>query len=415
MVKKSEYFIRSNNGKKSSKVFKSFVNIINYISFFIFIIIYCLYFLSLEKCVYGHRRCSKNTDWIQKKLNEGLLCSFFLLLICEMMIQKIISKLHLIHIIIIFSLFFIYSHGLDFDDHGLFNILGVIGILIIGNILLLPLNLLFYIVKQKNRLILFIYIFVVLIFLFSYNYYINNFLGCKEWSKGLNNTYIINDINKYDCKIKIPKYCPYKFMSYFMDITKRMRIKCGLSSNTKKKILKFSKSKYLNEETKIIGYPIFGKYETLTNKSSKNLTILNIVSENLLDMENKKMIKTIKNESIPEVIVDFSDNEKGKMIINLHFNKKLSLQRKEKEKKYHPYSNNIMILYFDSLSRANGMRHLKKTLNFFERFMPYNSEKFHSFQFFKYHAFKHYTIGNYPKLFFEKYYFLSLVHKFFIF
>ena len=63
------------------------------------------------------------------------------------------------------------------------------------------------------------------------------------------------------------------------------------------------------------------------------------------------------------------------------------MQRKKLEKYYNPYSNNIMILYFDSVSRVTGIRQLKKTLSFFERFMPYNSKDFHSFQFFKYHAF----------------------------
>ena len=54
------------------------------------------------------------------------------------------------------------------------------------------------------------------------------------------------------------------------------------------------------------------------------------------------------------------------------------------------------------------MRQLKKTLNFFERFMSYKggfnekypSEIFHSFQFFKYHAFGGFTFFNYPILFY---------------
>ena len=400
MVKKGKYTFLSDGRKISSKIFKGFVIIINNFSFFIFIIIYILYFSSLEKCLDGHRRCSKNTIWMKKLLKEGIICSFLLLFMCEMMIQNIISKLHLIHIITIFISFYIYSHGLEFYDHGLFNLLGVLSVLIIGIIMLLPLNLLLYILKKKNKLILYIYILFLIIFLFSYNYYLNNFLGCKDWVKGLNNSYIKNDINKYDCEIILPKYCPYKFMTYFMDLTKRMRVKCVISTDTKKRILKFSKSKYLNAKTKIFGYPIINEYIALPNKSYINQTISTIVSENLLDLENKKILKDIENKSLPEIIVNFSDNENGKMIVNLHFNKNLSLQRKEKEKEYQPYTNNIIILYFDSVSRANGMRNLKKTLNFFERFMPYKSEKFHSFQFLRYHAFKHYTPANYPKLFF---------------
>ena len=94
----------------------------------------------MEKCFAGHARCSKKSAWIQKKLNEGLLCSFLLLFMCELMIQKIISKLHLMHLIVIFISFYIYSHGLEFYDHGLFNLFGVSAIIIIGNIFFIPLN-----------------------------------------------------------------------------------------------------------------------------------------------------------------------------------------------------------------------------------------------------------------------------------
>ena len=177
---------------------------------------------------------------------------------CELMIQKIISKFHLIHIIAMFSVFFVYSHGLDFDDHGFFNLLGISGLLIIGN------------------------------------------------------------INKFGCRIRKPKYCPYKLMKYFLDITEKAGIKCGNSSNTKKKILKYSKSKYINDTTQIIGFPNSNDKIFWSNKSNLNKTISTILSENLIDMENNEILKTIKKENLPEIVVDFSDNKDGKMIINLH-------------------------------------------------------------------------------------------------
>ena len=402
-IKRIKYFLLNGNILKNDKICSRNSKIINFFAIFVFLEIYYLYYLSLESCPDGHRRCSKRTKWIQEKLNEGLLCSILLLVQFELIIQKIISKLHFIHIISLLVIFFIYSHGLDFDDHGLFNFLGISSLLIIGNILILPFNLLFYIIKQKNKLILFIYIIILISFLFSYNYYLTNFLGCNDWQKGLNNTFIENDINKFGCQIKIPKYCPYKFMKYFLDITKRAGIKCGYSSNTKKNILKYSKSIYINNKTKIIGFPRTNDDAIWSNKSNENKKISTILSENLLDMENKEILKEIKKENLPEIIVDFSDYQKEKMIINLRYNKSLSLERKKIENMYSPYSNNIIVLYFDSLSRATGIRQLKKTLNFFEKFMPYNSKKYHSFQFFKYHAFRHYTPGNYPKLFIDSY------------
>ena len=128
----------------------------------------------------------------------------------------------------------------------------------------------------------------------------------------------------------------------------------------------------MNENTKIIGFPNINKNEIWSTKSYQNKTILNIFSENMIDMENKSVVDNLKKDNFPEIIVNFSDNDKGKMIINLSFDENLSKQRKELEKKYYPYSSNIIVLYFDSVSRANGLRKLKKTLNFFERFMAYN-------------------------------------------
>ena len=192
-------------------------------------------------------------------------------------------------------------------------------------------------------------------------------------------------------------------MKYLLDVTKRIGFKCEVSSKQRQKILKFSKSKYITNITKKIGFPPSNGNTMWSLKSNQNKKISTILSENLLDMDNKKILSHIKTENLPEIIVDFSDPEKGKMIINLHFNKTLSLERKILEKNHPTFSKNIMILYFDSLSRATGMRQLKKTLSFFERFMSYNSKDFHSFQFLRYHAFRHYTSGNYPKLFIDTY------------
>ena len=96
------------------------------------------------------------------------------------------------------------------------------------------------------------------------------------------------------------------------------------------------------------------------------------------------------------------------MIINLNYNETLSKERKELEKNANPYSENILIIYIDSVSRVNALRKLKKTIHFFEKFISYKgghnkkypNENFHSFQFFKYHAFDGHTTENLPMLFY---------------
>ena len=253
----------------------------------------------------------------------------------------------------------------------------------------------------------YIYLLFLIFFLFNIKYLIE-YLNCDDWHKGLNNTYIENDNNKYGCKIRIPKFCPYKIGRYFLDISKIYRIKCGLNSNAKKKMLRFSNSKYINSNTTKFGFPLINKNSMSLKQSKENIRLF--IKKHLVDMDNKKQLGKIRKENIPEVIVDFSQNQNGKMIINLKFNESLSKERKKEEKNSEPYSENIIILYFDSVSRATSLRQLKKTTKFFENFMSnkgyanpkYLSDNFHSFQFFKYVAFLHWTRGNYPKIFYGK-------------
>ena len=107
---------------------------------------------------------------------------------------------------------------------------------------------------------------------------------------------------------------------------------------------------YINSTTKRFGFPRTNTESIWSDKSNQKKKLPRIISENLIDMDNQEILKSIKNESLPEIIVDFSENEKGKMIINMQFNKSLSLERKKLEKEYQPYSENIMVLYFDSIS-----------------------------------------------------------------
>ena len=132
--------------------------------------------------------------------------------------------------------------------------------------------------------------------------------------------------------------------------------------------------------------------------------------ENLVDMENKEIVEKVFKNQTPEIQIDFTKRPLGDMIINLNFNKTLSEERKKKEQYIIPYSNNILSLYIDSVSRVNSIRQLKKTMKFIEKFMPYEgnynkedkSKKFHSFQFFKYHSFRDFTQGNFPQIYYGR-------------
>ena len=379
-----------------------------------FLLSYLLYYYSLEKCFEGMDECPKRIDWIQTKEKEVIFSCLIMVVLIELIIYKKINKLHLIHIIFSFVLFYSYSHGLDFEDHGYFNFKGYLILFIIFIILFLPINALIYLIKKKkNKIIILILIVLLISILILINILYKIYkTDCIDWPKGLNNTFLDNNSEKYGCQIIFPTRCPYNIFKNFLDYTKFVRKECQkFNIDAKQKLLKLSNSPYINEKVNHIGYPLTNKDPVcnLDFIDTDNL-IEKFVMKNLVDMENKDLLNKYYKNKIPEIEVDFSNNIYGKMNINLNYNKTLSEERILLEKNSNPYSNNIIILYIDSVSRVNSLRQLKKTLKFFEQFMSYKgvfqennpSVKFHSFQFFKYQSFHFYTPNNYPILFYGR-------------
>ena len=398
---KSDIITFNNSRNKSRKKY-----IVNFIFISLFFISYFLFYLSLEKCYEGWDECC-----IKLKLVEAILSVLILSILIEFILLKIISKINFIHIICIYLFFYYYSHGKDFDDHGYYNLIGCFLILIFIFIGLIPFNLFICIQKKRQcspSYILFLFLIIIIYYM---NYIFNKkFMTCDDWILGLNNSFIDNNKTKYGCMISVTKICPYKIGKYFMDITKIKGIQCkNRYKNIYNRFMQLYKSPYINNNTKRIGYPIINKENIYRLDYKENLKILyNYFLNNLIDMDNKDLINNLSLANLPEIEIDFSNNTHGIMNINLNFNEKLSKERKKKEKYVNSYSNNLMILYIDSVSRANSLRQLKKTLNFFEKFMSFKggynkhfpSENYHSFQFFKYHSFLYHTRGNYPILFY---------------
>ena len=397
--------------------YKKMINSIlkNTFIFTFFLISYYLYYLSLEKCYEGADICCNKIKWIKKKLTQEIASCALTSILFQLLFYKIISRLHLIHLIIVFIAFYKYSHGLVFHDHGYFNFIGFIGISIIIIIFFLPMNGAIYFSRKKNKKVLFYYILnIITIFHLIYQFSNSNFIGCDDWKYGLNNSYIQNNITKYGCQIIFPEKCPNKILKYFQDITKIKGIKCQNSQQDGiKEILQNSKSPYLdkNKTIKRVGYPLLNKAPAYFMDFPDNHNLLRkYFLENLVDMENTEILETVFKNQTPEIQIDFTNSSLGEMIINLNYNKTLSEERKSKEKNAIPYSNNILVLYIDSVSRANSIRQLKKTTKFIEKFMSYEgnnnkedqSSKFHSFQFLKYHSFRHFTPVNYPQIYYGR-------------
>jgi len=378
---------------------RKFYNSLIYLSFFL---VYFLFFLSLERCYEGEDKCCMKFGWMKKKVIEESISIFLTIVLFEIMTINLISKKHLIHFAIIFFVFYLYSNGITFDDHGYYNIKFFF---IISIPILIFLSIVKFLMSINNKKIIIVY--SLLSSLIILEIFFSSLLDCSDWEKGLNNTSIDNNEKEYGCKIKIPKSCPYKIGKYLFDRFSVNSPKCYQRALKSREIfLKFSKSPYINKNTIHFGFPVLNKVQSLFQTKYFDV-IKKYVSENLIDMNNSTLLNSL-NEKKPEISIDFSNSKIGQIKVNLNFNKTLSNERKKSEKFINPYSNNILILYIDSVSRANSIRQLKKTLKFFEKFISFKgyhnpnfkSENFHSFQFFKYHSHDFYTPGNYPLLFY---------------
>ena len=377
--------------------------IYKYTTLFLFILAYIIYYLSLEPCLDGEEICGNNMRWIYKKLFQIIIsCEIITYIIIRMFFFNS-SKFHLIHLIIVFSLFFVYSHGFAFFNHGMYNLIVFLFLLFLNILIILLFKAIIFIFINKNKIYKVVKSFSLIFLIFFYNYHFPN-IECDGWETGLNNTSIDNNEEKYGCKIKIPKYCHYKYFSSFQDYTKIFGVNCSIKkSNARKILLKKSQSNYISGETKKFGFPYTNKGLIGCMDGIDTDILKKYVLENIFDIDNN-----LKNFSEPEIVVDFTKDPLGEFHINIKYNQSLSKERKNLENKTFPYSQNIIIIYIDSVSRANSMRQLNKTLSFFEKFISfkggfnekYPDEKFHSFQFFKYHSFEGRTAGNYPRLYY---------------
>ena len=147
---------------KSFKYYKKYFK--HAIITLIFLLMYLLFFLSLEKCTEGAEICSVKFGWIRKKLKEEIFSAILLEIIIQLMICKIISRKHLIHIIFIFIVLFLFNHGLEFYNHGYFNFLYYCILLLILTLVLIPLDFMFFYKDKKNILIIFFSLYIFIIF-----------------------------------------------------------------------------------------------------------------------------------------------------------------------------------------------------------------------------------------------------------
>ena len=248
--------------------------------------------------------------------------------------------------------------------------------------------------RNKYYLIIFLYVLIPIIqFLFIKNTK-EKIFKCKDWEVGINGKKILNDKEKNNCKIKNPsEYCCMDFFKGYFDLTKTNNINCLIrdSSIEKKYFFKNIENNNVNVDlfkTKIFAFPHTNLDNKYSLKNQKNIHEFgSLVNQNILDYSNKN------KEPEPEAILDFSQDNSykglyGELKINLIYNETLSKQRKQMENN-DSLSDNIFMVYLDSLSRNHFHRSFPKLSGFIQNLMenvPAN-KVINAYQFLKYHSF----------------------------
>ena len=362
------------------------------------------YLLSLEGCSASEHDCLFNIGYILRDIDNCVNSTMYFLFVLFLIQMNLCSRYYIIPVIIIFAELIITDHDSTFLHHGILNLLGFFVILSVGEVLILIFLILYKSYKSKRRIIFYplLTILFILVSIFIYknkeNYY------CKDWDKGLNNTYIDNDKSKYPCLMNIPKRkCLINIIGPFIDASKIVGRNCKVREEKEKTLLKDISTFKDKEKVKRIGYPItLGKDPEIVGKQALySDTLLEFVRNNLIDMDDQEQLSKLEDYQKPEVILDFTEDPFGQMKININHKDQLAKERKLKERKD---AKNILFIFMDNLSRNHFYRQYPKTTEFFEQFFSYEgytpknkkgtNEKYHGFQFLKFNKFGGATLLN---------------------
>ena len=402
-----------NERKKRNKEIKKIL-LKEFILFIIIILSIIKYKKSLKTIVQEEKDVDIDPSFFMELFYDCIKSSFYIILALFLIEFKICKVYQLSIIIIVYLLFFIFNRGQNIDGHGTMNALVFIATVFLGQIFIFILFFLRYI-YNKNRVIVISLLFTFFISsIIIYKKKVEDQIKCKDWDIGLNNTKLDNNKNIYPCQMLYPnKRCFLNFLGPYLDFS---RNKSCLKRNEeeKYKLKSISKSKYINEKTKRIGFPITTHRDNFNlNKQKNSKNLYNEIMNNLIDMDNKELLKKLGEKEKPEVVLDYTNNEYGEIHINLNYDDELAKERKQLEINTQPLYDNIIYIFFDAISRKHFSRVYKKTSQFINNFMKYEgysnkkdpSQKYHGFQFFKQHSFKEFTLGNNIPMFYGKPYY----------
>ena len=362
---------------------------LNCLFFFIFSIGF--YVKSLGGCDGATYECitGRNLNFLYKKYYEMIYCSTLISIILFLSFHRIIIRIFIIPIVIIYPILFLCNRGNSLSEHGIYNTIVFIGVSIIflGGAEFILFLYRSYTKKYYKRLIITGSITILPFILFI----ISGFASCIGWKKGINDIEIINDPSKDSCYIREPSFCTIPIFDNIFDFSRIGSNTCEGTHNDKKQL-----EVYIPriENYNSIAFPDTTKYsfETDSRVGIFHYKVFN-------DIYNPEEQTDRKSE----VIVHYDEKGKGNVEINVTRDENLAKTRNELAKNFPVKYENILFIYIDAISRNHFKRKLPKTSIFIKRYLhnyQYKAGILNAYQFMKYSNFKGTTQENTMPMFY---------------
>ena len=195
---------------------------LNCLFFFIFSIGF--YVKSLGGCDGATYECitGRNLNFLYKKYYEMIYCSTLISIILFLSFHRIIIRIFIIPIVIIYPILFSCNRGNSLSEHGIYNTIVFIGVSIIflGGaefILFIDRS---YIKKHYKKLIITGSIIILPFILFT----ISGFTSCIGWNKGINDVVIINDPSKNFVILENQNFVLFLFLIIYLILVELVQI-----------------------------------------------------------------------------------------------------------------------------------------------------------------------------------------------
>ena len=422
------YLNQSKNNKIRSLIFilvyqiKRLINNKKFVIIFLYLLGPFFYLLSLKEIKTSKMKCFSKYGlecyFLLGKLIfiSAILTVFFIYLITF----KNYSKIHLLILLFVYLIFFFFDHNKGIVKHGFFNFLAFLFMITILFLVFCYANLLMRFFRNAKYSLLIIYLMPIILLYILFNIYKLNHFSCEDWPKGFNNTFIDNKSKDYPCKIYSTKShsCYLKEIGPFVDFSATYRPTCldsKLIELQYQAVLNdFSKLKYSNEsKMNHFAFPLTNnkkynpdKFGTiLSSKGKKNFYKTINKDILLMDLYLKNKTKYYPDIDKPEIEIILK-NKSGIIINKINKNITLIKERKQilKKNKQNLFYRNVLIFFFDTLSRAHFHRKFIKTSKFLNSFFKYESnfdrKNMTIFEYFKYHSLDSYSDPNLKALYY---------------